>query len=583
MSMKKLSNAEFEIMKTVWANKPPVAANTIAEHIQNQKKWETKTIVSLVTRLVERGFLRAENQMYHPQIAREEYLRFETGDFTKRYTKRVTLTTQLNDGKRTMKKRLTSIMDAGRKRGGVIIAVIVVLAVLGTGLILAINTGRPLDDTPERDMESQTDEKGNEITLNALEQLPETDKLVLWRTDTNKWLLDPAVNIFKTMYPDVKIDVRDFENDPNSYWTLLETELPAGKGPDLILSSTNDFFDIYKVMDTDVFCDLNDFIESDPDLNLGDYKKVVLDSGIYKGRRYIMPLSYDTSVLITTKEILAAEEIDIDNLQSFDGLVEETKKYLDRYASTRFVYDRQFQDINMFFPWCGLQYIDYENKTLNVDGEDFRKVMDAYKDIYRQDMELGELPSVMYARDTADALISGKSIFGRIRSWHSFTYTYGALENNGYSPVYFPVPSINGKRGARVTSMAVISNASQNKLNAYRFLKILLSEQIQGNPQDVTITEFPVLESAVGIHAKYRFEDSERRQYEDRLIPLSSEEIMRDFSDLTNEIDYCTLILYTDQVEAVISYSMLSYFKGEDTYENCLNKLRNDLELYLSE
>ncbi|MCL2816261.1 MAG: extracellular solute-binding protein [Oscillospiraceae bacterium] len=494
------------------------------------------------------------------------------------------LATHLNDGKKGMKSRLSAIMDAGRKRGGVIIACVIVVAVLATGLLLAVNTSKPLDNTPKQDKGLQADAEGNSTPLNYLEQLPETDTLVLWRNYANKWLLDPAVNIFKEMYPNVKVEVRDFENDPNSYWTLLETELPAGKGPDLILSSANDFFDIYKVMDTDVFCDLNDFIESDHDFNLDEYKKVVLDSGIYKNKRYIMPLSYDTNVLITTDETLEAEGINnIDNLHSFDGLVEEIKTYLNRYTSTKFVYDWQFQGINMFFPWCGLQYIDYENKTLNVDGDDFRKVMEAYKDIYRQDMELAELPSVTYIRDTTDALLTGKSIFGRIRSWHIFTYTFGALENNGYSPVYFNFSSINREKGARVTSMAVISNASQNKLNAYAFLKILLSEQIQGNPKDVTITEFPVLESAVGIHAIYRFEDSKYSQYEDRLIPLSSEEIMRDFSNLTDEIEYSTLILYTNQVESIIFNDMLPYFKSEDTYANCLNKLRNELELYLSE
>jgi beta-lactamase regulating signal transducer with metallopeptidase domain len=43
------------------------------------------------------------------------------------------LSTHLNGGKKTMKKRLSSIMEVGRKRGGVIIASIIVIAVLGTG------------------------------------------------------------------------------------------------------------------------------------------------------------------------------------------------------------------------------------------------------------------------------------------------------------------------------------------------------------------------------------------------------------------------------------------------------------------
>jgi hypothetical protein len=141
--------------------------------------------------------------------------------------------------------------------------------------------------------------------------------------------------------------------------------------------------------------------------------------------------------------------------------------------------------------------------------------------------------------------------------------------------------SPNDKIGSEVTSLAVITSVSPNKLNAYRFLKILLSEQIQGNPKDATIVEFPVLNSAISTHIKYRFEDITQRQYDGILLSLSNEEIVREFCDIASDIDYCTLnvnygtyIFYT---------TMLPYFKGEDTYENCLNKLRNDLELYLNE
>ena len=87
--MKKLPDAEFEVMKIVWQNDPPVTANIVMEQLGKKKKWKTQTVISLMLRLVERGFLRTEKagreRLYYPVVSREEYLKFETGNFIKQY------------------------------------------------------------------------------------------------------------------------------------------------------------------------------------------------------------------------------------------------------------------------------------------------------------------------------------------------------------------------------------------------------------------------------------------------------------------------------------------------------------------
>ena len=87
--MKRLPDAEFEVMKIVWQNDPPVTANIAMEQLGKKKKWKTQTVISLMLRLVERGFLRTEKagreRLYYPVVSREEYLKFETGNFIKQY------------------------------------------------------------------------------------------------------------------------------------------------------------------------------------------------------------------------------------------------------------------------------------------------------------------------------------------------------------------------------------------------------------------------------------------------------------------------------------------------------------------
>ena len=87
--MKKLPDAEVDIMKVVWANDPPITTPIIMEQLGKEKEWKIQTVVSLVLRLVERGYLRTEKRgkerTYYPLIGKEEYLKFETGNFMRQY------------------------------------------------------------------------------------------------------------------------------------------------------------------------------------------------------------------------------------------------------------------------------------------------------------------------------------------------------------------------------------------------------------------------------------------------------------------------------------------------------------------
>ena len=87
--MKRLPDAEFEIMKVVWDATPPITTATIMETLGQTRGWKAPTVISLMLRLVERGFLATEKlgreRTYRPTIERDAYLQFETGNFMKLY------------------------------------------------------------------------------------------------------------------------------------------------------------------------------------------------------------------------------------------------------------------------------------------------------------------------------------------------------------------------------------------------------------------------------------------------------------------------------------------------------------------
>jgi len=87
--IKKLPDAEFEIMRIIWQSEPPVSTNQITAKLDKDYRWKPQTVLTLLVRLIERGFLSSEKlgkeRTYIPLIAEQEYLQAETENFIKKY------------------------------------------------------------------------------------------------------------------------------------------------------------------------------------------------------------------------------------------------------------------------------------------------------------------------------------------------------------------------------------------------------------------------------------------------------------------------------------------------------------------
>lgn len=89
--MRRLPDAELEVMKAIWDNAPPMSTNDVMKAISNEKNWNISTLLTLLSRLIDRGFLTSEKRgrerIYFPQVKREEYMEFETKNFIKKLHK----------------------------------------------------------------------------------------------------------------------------------------------------------------------------------------------------------------------------------------------------------------------------------------------------------------------------------------------------------------------------------------------------------------------------------------------------------------------------------------------------------------
>ena len=75
---KKISQAELSVMEVLW-QESPLAASDIASKLSAKKKWNIKTVKTLLSRLVEKEALSTTQDgrryLYAPLISREAYSR----------------------------------------------------------------------------------------------------------------------------------------------------------------------------------------------------------------------------------------------------------------------------------------------------------------------------------------------------------------------------------------------------------------------------------------------------------------------------------------------------------------------------
>lgn len=84
--MKKLPKTEHQVMKFMWSkNSDKVASKEVADYMSKEFNWLKGTTGKILSRLVEKEFLRAEkdgrNTIYTILINSNEYIKFETEEF----------------------------------------------------------------------------------------------------------------------------------------------------------------------------------------------------------------------------------------------------------------------------------------------------------------------------------------------------------------------------------------------------------------------------------------------------------------------------------------------------------------------
>ena len=85
MKIAKITEAEMEIMKIIWEENKEITTATILEKLPKENSWKTTTVMTLITRLIEKGILSVTKigklNNYSAKVTEEEYKAVQTDVF----------------------------------------------------------------------------------------------------------------------------------------------------------------------------------------------------------------------------------------------------------------------------------------------------------------------------------------------------------------------------------------------------------------------------------------------------------------------------------------------------------------------
>ncbi len=76
-SLKKLGEAELEIMQVIWDSTAPVTSNYILKELQGRRKWQLSTLMTSLSRLANKGFIICDRSsgtnLYSQVVSESDY------------------------------------------------------------------------------------------------------------------------------------------------------------------------------------------------------------------------------------------------------------------------------------------------------------------------------------------------------------------------------------------------------------------------------------------------------------------------------------------------------------------------------
>lgn len=411
------------------------------------------------------------------------------------------------------------------------------------------------------------------------------DTLTTYKDDTltvyvvqSEALYADAVGKFAEEHSEVEMNIIYLESY-DEVKERLDTELMSGGGPDVLLFNSLYYAgDPYKLSVSRALLELDEQVEALPE---GSYLDTIIRAGRIGGHQYFIPLSWNLPQAYSTQE--KAEKIsesgDLYAALAAEALALEGDE---AYGASSLQLGRA-DVLNLFLETSGSGLIDTENREVSVEEEEFRRMADFVK-VFYDNMEKTRTIAGRYQNDFAGAvahftwLLENYSFMNNLR-YYQTVYPKMVIEEMSFAP--FERTDGDGLT-VQVIQYGAVNANTRNAENAWKLLKYLMDA-----PMTV---DFPKYETQSIYYAPVS-----AAVYEESVEALSSKDGVGPGWPVKplNEANAQLLLEIPGRIqEAVIPNAALGnltqecmepYFLGEDSFENCYDKMIQRMKLYLNE
>ena len=440
----------------------------------------------------------------------------------------------------------------------------------------ACGDGAPRDAVwQETPVASQTNES---LTVFCMEGQKDSDMIKL------------AFNLYQNLYSDVQVELiipgsasYTLENQKELY-EQVASQIMAGEGPDVFIIDDT-IMDVEKLVRQGIFADMEPFFEAD-NFDWEPYHQAVMDGGIWNGKRFVIPLSYDFPLLFTSKTALEETGFDVNACTDYQGFLDETTRYMQDPSQTRQLF-RQPLIITDVVGFSGITVADYDTQTIDLSSPLFKAGYQWYKTVmerniysfndYMSDLSLSGAAAVRDGNVLWTPPLEG--------ALSGFYNEFSAIKTVDQA-VMMPIRDADGGIRAKLKFPVAVRANSENLQNAYDFIKILLSEEVQ-----CAISREQL--SVYGPANDYFFQKtSEGKMYHitagtngftstvnsNEALDWPSEDEFEEFMGYTQEI---TGTYYDSHLG--LGSAMNPYVYENADYEETLEETRRAMEIYISE
>lgn len=379
-----------------------------------------------------------------------------------------------------------------------------------------------------------------------------------------------------------QIEIIEFDSESDMNYKM-STEIMAGGGPDIL--STDQTLPFEKLIQNGAFLDINTLINNDKGedkLDINSYNSVIMNAGVYDGKRFIIPLSYGLDVLVSTQERLEKFGVFCDNAATltysnisdkfFSFFNSETDySFVSNDCGTLLWFDHPMQLFSRFIN----SYVDFENKVTYFDSDEFKNNLDTMYEMVK-----------VSSADNSGALFDDLYIN---RSLPLITGNYAYYTSIDETPIMCRGLVIdNDDYSAFVQLGFAINSNTKLKEQAYAFTKYVLSDSVQmnlcgaaGNSYSANIA-FPVNKRA---YERSKIISSKRTDDNDEVIGIDND-FVGTYINIAENVNRCTLYMNVSHSfynSEVIGDIVNKYLNGDISKDKFIRQLTAATEIYLTE